>query len=77
MNKNVRSTANDIPDCRLQRAGQATFAKEFLPKEVKCLRFLNADEIARGLSPLKPSAGAVRAARLLLKQQGIHHDPET
>ena len=49
-------------------AGKTTFAKEFLPTEVKCLRFLNADEIARGLSPLKPSAGAVQAARLLLKQ---------
>ena len=49
-------------------AGKTTFAKEFLPMEVKCLRFLNADEIARGLSPLKPSAGAVQAARLLLKQ---------
>jgi predicted ABC-type ATPase len=49
-------------------AGKTTFAKEFLPKEVKCLRFLNADEIARGLSPLKPSAGAIRAARLLLTQ---------
>jgi predicted ABC-type ATPase len=49
-------------------AGKTTFAKEFLPTEVKCLRFLNADEIARGLSPLKPSAGAVRAARLLLMQ---------
>ena len=49
-------------------AGKTTFAKEFLPKEVKCLRFLNADELARGLSPLKPSAGAVQAARLLLRQ---------
>jgi predicted ABC-type ATPase len=49
-------------------AGKTTFAKEFLPIEVKCLRFLNADEIARGLSPLKPSAGAVQAARLLLTQ---------
>lgn|SRR5690242_17912229 len=49
-------------------AGKTTFAREFLPKEVKCLRFLNADEIARGLSPLKPSAGAVQAARLLLAQ---------
>jgi len=49
-------------------AGKTTFAKEFLPKEVKCLRFLNADEIARGLSPFKPSASAVQAGRLLLKQ---------
>jgi len=49
-------------------AGKTTFAKQFLQHEVKCLRFLNADEIARGLSPLKPSAGAVQAARLLLQQ---------
>ncbi|MEY4918138.1 MAG: hypothetical protein RL616_2051 [Verrucomicrobiota bacterium] len=49
-------------------AGKTTFAKEFLPTEVKCLRFLNADEIARGLSPFNPSASAVQAARLLLTQ---------
>jgi predicted ABC-type ATPase len=49
-------------------AGKTTFAMEFLPKEVKCLRFLNADEIARGLSPLDPSAGARRAGRLLLEE---------
>jgi predicted ABC-type ATPase len=47
-------------------AGKTTFAKEFLPHEVKCLRFYNADEIARGLSPLDPTAGAIRAGRLLL-----------
>jgi predicted ABC-type ATPase len=35
-------------------AGKTTFAKEFLPKEVKCLRFLN--------------AGAAHAARLLLTE---------
>ena len=45
---------------------------EFLPKEVKCLRYLNADEIARGLSPLRPSAGAIQAARLLLTQVREH-----
>jgi predicted ABC-type ATPase len=49
-------------------AGKTTFAKEFLPKEVKCLHFLNADEMARGLSPLDPAAGAVKAARLLLRE---------
>lgn len=49
-------------------AGKTTFAREFLPKEVKCLRFLNADEIARGLSPFAPSAAAVQAARILLTQ---------
>jgi len=53
-------------------AGKTTFAIEFLPKEVKCLCFLNADEIARGLSPFKPSASAVRAGRFLLQE--IHGD---
>lgn len=49
-------------------AGKTTFAREFLPKEVKCLHFLNADEIARGLSPLAPSAAAIKAGRLLLSE---------
>src|SRR5436309_3066176 len=49
-------------------AGKTTFAKEFLPHEVKCLRFYNADEVARGLSPLDPSAGAIKAGRLLLNE---------
>ena len=53
-------------------AGKTTFAKEFLPKEAKCLRFLNADEIARGLSPFDPSASAMKAARLLLEE--FHED---
>ena len=49
-------------------AGKTTFAWEFLPREVKCLRFYNADEIARGLSPLKPSTAAIKAGRLLLQE---------
>jgi predicted ABC-type ATPase len=47
-------------------AGKTTFAKEFLPHEVKCLRFYNADELARGLSPLDPPAAAIKAGRLPL-----------
>src|SRR5688572_13439601 len=49
-------------------AGKTTFAREFLPKEVRCLRFLNADEIARDLSPFEPSASALKAGRLLLSE---------
>ncbi len=49
-------------------AGKTTFAKEFLPHEVKCLRFYKADELARGLSPLDPSAAAIKAGRLLLTE---------
>lgn len=46
--------------------GKTTFAREFLPKEVKCVRFMNADEIARGLSPFAPEAAALRAGRVVL-----------
>jgi predicted ABC-type ATPase len=51
-------------------AGKTTFARRLLPMEGVEL-FLNADEIARGLSPLKPELAAVRAGRLLL---GNAHD---
>src|SRR3954447_1621719 len=46
-------------------AGKTTFAREYLPS-IGVRRFLNADEIARGLSPLAPEAAAFRAGRLLL-----------
>ncbi len=49
-------------------AGKTTFAKQFLPHEVKCLRFYNADELARGLSPLDPAAADFKAGRLLLAE---------
>jgi len=49
-------------------AGETTFAREYLPKEVQCLRFLNADEIARGLSPFDPVAAGIKASRLLLSE---------
>ena len=48
-------------------AGKTTFAREFLPA-VGVEQFLNADSIAAGLSPLKPEAMAIPAARLLLKR---------
>jgi predicted ABC-type ATPase len=48
-------------------AGKTTFAKEFLPS-IGVIRFLNADEIARGLSPLRPEAVAFKAGKLLLTE---------
>jgi predicted ABC-type ATPase len=48
-------------------AGKTTFAKEFLPS-IGVIRFLNADEIARGLSPLRPEAVAFKAGKLLLSE---------
>jgi predicted ABC-type ATPase len=53
-------------------AGKTTFAREFLPNEADCPLFVNADLIADGLSPFDPSAVAVRAGRLMLKEIDRH-----
>ena len=49
-------------------AGKTTFANTFLRTETKVVRFLNADEIARGLSPFAPAALAFRAGKLLITE---------
>ncbi len=48
-------------------AGKTTFATEFLPNEANCPVFVNADSIAAGLSPFRPSSVAFRSARLMIK----------
>lgn len=48
-------------------AGKTTFAREYLPTEAQCLRFINADLIALGLSPFRPEQAALRAGRLMLE----------
>jgi predicted ABC-type ATPase len=48
-------------------AGKTTLARELLPR-LGLMRFLNADEMASGLSPLDPSLSAFRAGRLLLEE---------
>lgn len=48
-------------------AGKTTFASEFLPIEVECLNFVNADLIAQGLSPFQPTKMAVEAGRLMIQ----------
>jgi len=49
-------------------AGKTTFAKAYLRQIDPIPRFLNADEIARGLSPLAPQTLALRAGKLLLHE---------
>lgn len=41
-------------------AGKTTFALEFLPRIADCRNFVNADLIARGLSPLDVDAAVAR-----------------
>jgi len=47
-------------------AGKTTASFTVLPKMLKCNEFINADEIARGLSPLNPDKAAIEAGRLML-----------
>lgn len=49
-------------------AGKTTFAREYLPREAGVLHFVNADLIAAGLSPLRPSLAALAAGRLMLRE---------
>ena len=51
-------------------AGKTTFAEEFLPKLIDCDTFINADLLAKGLSPLNPDREAFRAGRLMLELIG-------
>lgn len=47
-------------------AGKTTFALEYLPQVAQCSRFVNADLIAAGLSPLVPERELLAASRLFL-----------
>lgn len=49
-------------------AGKTTFALEYLPQVAKCSRFVNADLIAAGLSPLAPERELLAASRLFLAE---------
>lgn len=48
--------------------GKTTFADRYLPNEAKQLEFVNADLIARGLSPYQPDAVAMEAGKIALKR---------
>lgn len=49
-------------------AGKTTASYTLLPKILHCKEFVNADEIARGLSPFNPSGMAIEAGKLMLKR---------
>lgn len=49
-------------------AGKTTFALEYLPQVAGCSRFVNADLIAAGLSPLAPERELLAASRLFLSE---------
>ena len=47
-------------------AGKTTASYNVLPEYLNCTNFVNADEIARGLSPFSPDTVDVQAARIML-----------
>lgn len=49
-------------------AGKTTASYTVLPEMLNCKEFVNADEIAKGLSPFNVDAVAVEAGRLMLNR---------
>jgi len=61
---------NDMPNLYIiagcNGAGKTTASFTILPEMLDCGEFINADEIARGLSPFNPDKAAIEAGRLML-----------
>jgi predicted ABC-type ATPase len=49
-------------------AGKTTASFTVLPEMLHCDEFINADEIARALSPLNPDKAAIEAGRIMLRK---------
>lgn len=49
-------------------AGKTTASYTILPEILKCKEFVNADEIAKGLSPFQPEKVAFEAGRIMLER---------
>jgi len=47
-------------------AGKTTASYSVLPELLGCEQFVNADEIAKGLSPFNPEKAAIQAGRIML-----------
>ena len=64
-------------------AGKTTASYRILPDLWKCKEFVNADEIARGLSPFSPESVAIEAGKIQLQRiqellkEGVNFSIET
>lgn len=47
-------------------AGKTTASKTVLPEMLNCFQFVNADEIAKGLSPFAPDSVSFQAGRIMI-----------
>ena len=57
-------------------AGKTTASMTILPKSLLVKEFVNADEIAKGLSPFNPEGVAIEAGRLMLERINYLLDKE-
>lgn len=64
MAKNKKRNLYIIAGCN--GAGKTTASFTVLPEMLECQEFVNADEIARGLSPFHPEGVAIQAGRLMI-----------
>lgn len=49
-------------------AGKTTASFTILPETIECKEFVNADEIAKGLSPFQPESVAFEAGRIMINR---------
>jgi predicted ABC-type ATPase len=49
-------------------SGKTTTAKQILPQFLNVYEYLNADEIAAGLSPFRPESVAIQAGKIMLQR---------
>ena len=49
-------------------AGKTTASFTILPEILDCREFVNADEIAAGISPFQPAKAAMEAGRIMLRR---------
>jgi len=49
-------------------AGKTTASFNILPDILECREFVNADEIARGVSPFHPESVAIQAGKIMIKR---------
>lgn len=66
MDKDQRHNLYIIAGCN--GAGKTTASFTMLPEMLNCREFVNADEIAKGLSPFNPEGMALMAGRLMINR---------
>lgn len=58
--------ANNLHHISCNGAGKTTAAETILPEFLDCKEFVNADSIAKGLSPFQPETVSIQAARIMI-----------